>query len=458
MSPKVPLRRELRDTLILAAPIVLNQVGHMTMGVVDTMVAGRISTAALAGLGLAANFFWTFISICLGCLFALDTFFSQSLGARDEVSLARYLGQSWWSSGFLAVLSALGVAVGTGIYILLTSPTPEREAFLTYIYVVGWSIPSVFVFFVLQRYWQARHRVLPFTLIIVGGNVLNLVASLGLALGLWGLPRLEVQGLAWATVISRYVMLIPAIAFTVWSLKPQRLSLPRFEWRAQRDIFSLGVPAAGHTALEIGAFTIATFVVGALGAIPLAAHNVCLIMAAFTFMFPYGFSQAAAVRVGHFIGAGEPERARLAGWLCIVVSVTVMSGFALVYWLLPEPLMTFFTHDPEVIELGARILAIVGLFQIADGLQVSTTGALRGAGNTHAAMIANLIGHYPVGLALGLVLCFALDWGVLGVWIGLAAGLITVGLLVVRAWTGLTREPARLKAVLVAANPPRFET
>lgn len=454
----VPIGRELRDTIILAAPIVLNQVGHMMMGVVDTMVAGRISTAALAGLGLAANFFWTFISICLGCLFSLDTFFAQSLGARDDRSLARYLGQSWWACGLLALLSGLGVVLGTLVYMGFTSPSPERSAFLTYIYVVLWSVPSVFIFFVLQRYWQARHRVIPFTLIIAGGNVLNLVASLGLALGLWGLPRLEVQGLAWATVVSRYVMLVPAILFTLHNLKSEGLRLPWVEWQAQKEIFTLGVPAAGHTALEIGAFTIATFVVGALGAVPLAAHNVCLIMAAFTFMFPYGFSQAAAVRVGHFVGSGEPERARVAGWLCIAVSITVMSGFAFVYWFLPGWLLAFFTKDPAVIAVGAQILVLVALFQIADGLQVSTTGALRGAGNTRAAMIANLIGHYPVGLALGLLFCFGLGWGVLGVWVGLAAGLVTVGTLVLRAWTLLSRQPALFKTIVVTPNPPRFET
>jgi MATE family multidrug resistance protein len=222
------------------------------------------------------------------------------------------------------------------------------------------------------------------------------------------------------------------------------------DWGMQRRYFRLGLPAAGHTALEIGAFSIATFVVGALGAVPLAAHHVSLMMASFTFMFPYGFSSAAAVRVGLFVGAGQPERARVAGWLCIAVSITVMSAFALGYLAFPRALLGCFTHDTAVIDVGAKILMIVALFQIADGTQVSTTGALRGLGNTRAAMVANLIGHYPIGLALGLLLCFGFRLGVVGLWAGLAAGLISVAVMLVRAWERTTRDLSVVRPVLVS--------
>jgi MATE family multidrug resistance protein len=167
-------------------------------------------------------------------------------------------------------------------------------------------------------------------------------------------------------------------------------------------------------------------------------------MASFTFMFPLGFSAAAAVRVGRFIGAGQPQHARLAGWLCIGLSVATMSCFAMGYVVVPRWIMSWYTKDPAVIDMGAAIFLIVALFQIADGIQVSTTGALRGLGNTHAAMVANLIGHYPIGLVLGVVLCFLLNQGVTGMWWGLAAGLCSVGLMLVWRWHQLTRNPAAL--------------
>jgi multidrug resistance protein, MATE family len=444
---QINLRTELRDTLKLAGPIVLNQVGHMSMGLVDTMVAGRISTTALAGLGLAANFFWTFTSVCMGCLLALDTYFSQAVGARDEGSLRRYLAQSFWSCAVVAVLSALAITGVYHIYMGIADPGPTREACSGYLRTIIWCLPSLFIFFVLQRYWQARHRVLSFTVIILAANVLNFLACVGFGLGGWGLPRLGVQGIALATVISRYAMLIAALLFTVRVLRPETISIPTPDLRVQRQFFKLGLPAAGHTALEVGAFTVATLVAGVLGAVPLAAHHVSLIMAAFTFMFPLGFSAAAAVRVGTFIGAGQPERARVAGWVCIGISVVVMSCFAVGYLVLPRVLLSCFTSDKAVIDLGVKILVLVAIFQIGDGIQVSTTGALRGLGNTRAAMIANLIGHYPIGLLSGLMLCFGFKLGAVGLWMGLALGLMSVAAILVRSWLRMTREISKVKAV-----------
>jgi MATE family multidrug resistance protein len=315
------------------------------------------------------------------------------------------------------------------------------------------SLPSLFFFFVLQRYWQARHRVIEFTVIIVAANLLNLAANLAFGLGMWGFPRMEVKGIALATVVCRYAMLGAALAFTFWQLGRSSLRFPRIEMAIQKAIFRLGWPAAGHTALEVSAFTAATFLVSVLGSKSLAAHHICLMMAAFTFMFPLGFSAAAAVRVGRFIGAGQPEHARLAGWLCILSSLVVMSCFALGYLVFPNDIMRAFTSDPEVIAAGAQIFTLVALFQLADGAQVSTTGALRGLGNTRAAMFANLIGHYPIGLALGSVLCFGLGWGVIGMWWGLAAGLISVAVIVLWNWRQLTRDTERMKPVHEADGP-----
>ncbi len=449
--PGKSLRADLRDTLVLAGPIVLNQVGHMSMGLVDTLVAGRISTTALAGLGLAANFFWTFTSICIGCLLALDTYFAQAVGAGDYKGLSHYFRQSFWSCAFVALVSGVCVVLGTGLYIHFAPSSAMRAAFATYMWNIIWCVPSVFLYVVMLRYWQARHRVMPFTIIILAANALNLLACFGFGLGKWGLPRLGIQGIALATVICRYAMLLAAFLFTWSQLRPRSIRLGAIDWLVQRQFLHLGLPAAGHTALEIGAFTIATFVAGALGAAPLAAHHVSLMMAAFTFMFPLGFSAAAAVRVGMFIGAGEPERARRAGWMCIAISVSVMSCFALGYLAIPRALLSCFTQDPAVIDIGVKILMLVAIFQIADGTQVSTTGALRGLGNTRAAMIANLIGHYPIGLALGLVLCFGFHLGAVGLWTGLAAGLISVALLLVRQWRLQTLDVAALKPVIAGA-------
>jgi multidrug resistance protein, MATE family len=443
----IRLRTELKNTLTLAGPIVLSQVGHMSMGMVDTMVAGAISTVALAGLGLAVNCFWTFTAVSQGTLLVLDTFFAQAVGADDQRSLGRYLEQSFWACGIVTLISGSLIAFAAGLYLYLAPPSEMRAAFGLYLSNIFWCLPSLFIFFVLQRYWQARHHVGAFTTIILSANVLNLAACVALGLGKWGFPALGIRGIAWATVISRYAMVLAAVIYTWRKLRPRSLRVPPFQAAVQRHFFRLGLPAAGHTALEVGAFTIATFVVGTLGNASLAAHHVCLMMAAFTFMVPLGFSSAAAVRVGGFIGAGDPHRARVAGWLAIGVAVSCMAVFAMGYLIFPRLLLSWFTKDPSVIGLGVKILVLVALFQIADGTQVSTTGALRGLGDTRTPMIANLIGHYPIGLALGLILCFGMGYGVVGLWGGLACGLISVALLLMRAWRKAIKNLSTLRPV-----------
>ena len=455
MSQALPirLRTELRQTLILAGPIVLNQVGHMSMGLVDTMVAGRISTVALAGLGLAVNCFWTFTAVCQGCLLALDTCFAQAVGAKDHRTLRRYLEQSFWACGIVTFVSGILIAVVGGLYLWLAARTEMRAAFAVYLVNIFWCLPSLFIFFVLQRYWQARNRVMPFTIIILAANVLNLLACVALGLGKWGFPAFGIRGIAWATNISRYAMLVAALIFSWRQLGHTRITVPVFDRAIQRRFFSLGIPAASHTALEIGAFTIATFIVGTLGSVPLAAHHVCLMMAAFTFMFPLGFSAAAAVRVGAFIGAKDPNRAKVAGWLAIGVAVLVMSGFAVLYLTMPGLLLRCFTSDPAVLKLGMNILVLVALFQVADGIQVTTTGALRGLGDTRTPMLANLFGHYPVGLATGLILCFGFGYGVIGIWTGLACGLVSVAALLLKAWSRATANAHTLQPLPQLNSP-----
>jgi MATE family multidrug resistance protein len=439
-SSNTSLSAELRATLKLAGPIVLSQAGQMLMGLVDTLAAGRLGTTAQAGLGLGANFFWTFTAVCMGCLMALDTYFSQAAGARDDRALSRYLDQSFWLALFVGLFSATGLFIGYLLYVACAAPTPTRDAMVIYLRNVSWCLPSLFAFFVLQRYWQARHRVLGFMIFTLAANVLNLAACFALGLGYWGFPPLGVKGIAYATVISRYAMLLAACCFTWYFYRPQTIRLVKVDWKLQREMLALGLPAAGHTALEICAFTIATFVIGTLGPTALAAHHICIMLATFTFMFPLGFSAAAAVRVGNYVGAGQFARARVAGWLCIGLSVTVMAGFSLIYLTCSRTMMGWFNTDPAVISLGMKILSVVALFQIMDGTQVSATGALRGLGDTRTPMYANLIGHYPIGLAIGMAFCFSLGWGVVGLWTGLATGLCSVAVLVLRSWIKTTRK------------------
>jgi MATE family multidrug resistance protein len=196
----------------------------------------------------------------------------------------------------------------------------------------------------------------------------------------------------------------------------------------------LGAPAAGQILLEVGAWNLATLSAGWLTAEALATHQIVLNYASLTFMVPLGVSSAVAVSVGQAVGAGDPERARRAGWLGLGLGTAFMLTAAAIFVVAPGPLIALYTHDPQVMAVGPGILGLAAIFQIFDGIQVVSTGALRGLGETRIPMLANLVGYWVLGLPLGFTLCFALHWGIYGLWIGLLAALILIGSMLLLRW------------------------
>jgi MATE family multidrug resistance protein len=199
-------------------------------------------------------------------------------------------------------------------------------------------------------------------------------------------------------------------------------------------LLKLGAPAGGQILVEIGAFSGATAICGKLGAVPLSGHEIALNCAAFTFMVPYGVSSAAAVRVGQQLGRQDTEGARRAGWSAIMLGTAFMACSGLVFVSIPKVIARAFSPDPAVVRVGATLLLVAAAFQLFDGVQVVTTGALRGAGDTKTPMLANLVAYWFIGIPLGYFFCFHLGWGALGIWIGLCIGLMIIGSALLLTW------------------------
>ncbi|MEO6027639.1 MAG: MATE family efflux transporter, partial [Candidatus Binatia bacterium] len=196
-----------------------------------------------------------------------------------------------------------------------------------------------------------------------------------------------------------------------------------------------GLPAAGHLTAEMGVITVVTMIAAGFDPASLAAHQIALNLASFTFMVPLGLSSAAAVRVGSAVGRGDAAGAARAGWTALGLGLAFMTTTALAFLLLPEPLLRIFTSDARVLASGVGLLFVAAIFQLFDGAQVVLTGALRGTGDTRTPMVANLIGYWVLGLPIGLLLCFGRGLEILGLWIGLCVGLVAVGLALLAAWT-----------------------
>jgi MATE family multidrug resistance protein len=293
----------------------------------------------------------------------------------------------------------------------------------------------------------------PIMFALVSANLVNFVGNWALIYGHLGFPAMGITGSGWSTCFARIYMALVMLATVIYVERKR----DRSEWmgeialdlRRVWQLLALGAPAATQILLEIGAFSGATALCAKLGPVPLSGHEIALNCAAFTFMVPLGISSAAAVRVGQEIGRGDPGKAHLAGWSAVLLGAGFMSCTGLLFLLFSRPIARIFSPDPIVIRVGARLLMVAAVFQLFDGVQTVATGALRGSGDTRTPMLANLVAYWFIGLPAGSVLCFYFGWGALGIWIGLCAGLILIGLALL--WTWHTRLQAEVFAPVRAS-------
>lgn len=425
--------------LTLAGPVVLAELGWMTMGIIDTLMVGRISPEAIGAVGIGTSLFMGVCIFGMGLLLGLDTLVSQAYGGGrlDEC-------HKWLLHGIaLALLLAgpitfllLVLAAGLGDWGL--HPEVLRLA-QPYIEIIAWSAPPLLLYAAFRRYLQGMGVVQPVMLALLTANVLNIVANWILIYGNLGAPALGVDGAAWATVISRVGMagfLLVVIVYRERGRRPGLFETPfRLELARMRRLFSLGLPAATQVTLEVGVFAAATALAGRLMPAALAAHQIAINFAALTFMVPLGVSSAAAVRVGHAIGRGDAHGASRAGWTALLFGTVFMSAAAAVFLTVPRSLIGRFTDDPGVLSIGAALLFVAAIFQLFDGVQGVATGALRGLGDTRSPMLWNFAGHWLIGLPLGYALCFPLAHGVIGLWWGLSTGLFICGVALLTVWS-----------------------
>ncbi|MEO8052202.1 MAG: MATE family efflux transporter [Acidobacteriota bacterium] len=425
---------ELRSMFALAAPLVFTELGWMAMGIVDTMFVGRVSADAIGAVSLGTAVFYAFAIFASGLQLGLDTLVSQSFGAGELEDCHHSLVSGIW----LALLLIPGVMVAVWLFVPAMArfgidPGVLRDAD-PYIRALNWSTAPLLLFFCLRRYLQSVGIVRPILMILITANLVNAAGNWVFVFGNLGAPRLGAEGAGWSTCVSRVYMLA-AMVFIVWLRDPKAFAVSwRPDWRRIGILLKLGLPAAVQIGLETSVFATVTILIGKLGSDILAGHQIALTVASTTFMMPLGISSAAAVRVGHAIGKRDPEGASRAGWTALLFGAGVMSVAALVLLSFPQAIARLFTPQPAIIAAAIPLLQVAAFFQLFDGLQITATGALRGAGDTRTPMLCHFAGYWILGLPLGAFLCFRESLGAVGLWMGLSAGLIAIGLVLLWFW------------------------
>lgn len=412
----------------LAIPVVAVQLGFMTMGAVDTLMVGRVSATMLAAVALGNLYFFNVSIFGMGTLMALDPLVSQALGAGDSAAVPRTVQRGLVLALGLSILTALLLGIAEPLLRAFRQPdeiVPDAARFL-HISIIG--VLPYLGFVVLRQSLQAMHRVAPMVWTIGIANLANVGLNWILVYGNLGSPALGVMGSAISTAISRWLMMILLLVFAWRDLRPNLTPLRHdvFEWAPIRRMLAIGVPIGAQQSLESAAFGAIGLLMGVLGTIDMAAHQIAITLAALTFMVPLGVGSAAAVRVGHAIGAGDATRAQAAIRAAYICGVGFMMVTAIIFLVFPHALASAFTPDQRVIALASVLIPIAGVFQVFDGGQAVGAGVLRGAGDTTAPLVVMLAAYWLIGVPVSAYLGFKTSLRASGLWWGFVVSLATV--------------------------------
>jgi MATE family multidrug resistance protein len=462
------IRSELPALVRLAVPLIAGEIGWVSMSLVDTVMLGHLPNSALA-MSSAALAQVLFNTLCFGVggvLLGLDTLISQALGAKQQAEANR-----WLLHGLVMALLLSGVliaAFAAGPALLLHLPVDRAilDGAIPAMRGLNYGTLPLLLYFTLRRYLQAANHGRPIAFALISANLVNIAADWVLIFGHhWqiaghtlAIPAFGVTGSSWATSFARLYLMLFMIASAWWldrkhhygvrsalRSKPSR----RIELQHLRKLFLLGAPAGASIFVEIAIFALVTSLIATFGRLQLAGHEVALQCASTTFMVPFAISSATSVRVGHAIGrmrtgAATAAQAAAAGWSGIGAGAAIMLIASVIFLMIPAQIAHLFTPDKAVIAAAIPLLLIAAGFQFFDGIQITATGALRGAGNTLAPFFTQLVCYWIVGMPLGLLLGFHDHLGAAGLWWGLLIALTGAAFVLVGIWLRTVKSLASL--------------
>jgi len=427
------VREEWRPMLRLALPLVAAELGWMTMGVVDTIMAGHAGRELLGAVALGHGLYYTFAVFGIALMFGLDPLVAQAFGRGDLSDCKRSLAAGLAMAVLLSPpLTALAWMMGPVMDWFRIDPS-LREETQGYLRAVSLGTFPLMLYGSFRRFLQAQDIVRPVMMTLISANIVNIFGNYCLIYGHFGFPKLGAAGAGYATTLARIYMVAVLCAVTVardgwggWTEWPG--------WRRVGEVWRMGLPAALQISFEVAIFALTTAMLGALGPVAIGGHQIALNLASITYMIPLGISSAAAVRVGQAVGRKDGGGARRAGWVGIGMGAAFMLAASLTFWIMPVLLARIYTTDGEVIAMAVSLLAIAAWFQFFDGVQAVATGALRGLGDTRTAMATHIVCYWLIGLPLGWWLTYSRGWGARGLWTGLSAALILIGIVLLAAW------------------------
>ena len=421
-------KKHIQETLVLAGPVAFSQLGHISVGVVDTLMAGQISKEALAAATVALSVFFPLFMLYIGFSYGFTPLISQAHGEGDEEKIVRVFKHAVILNIVIGVL--LTVLLYLCIYLIpyLHQPIHIVADATTFFSIIALSLLPIIVFQIFKQFIEGMGHTKQAMIVSVVGNVANILLIVFLVYGYYGFPALGLNGIAYATLIARIIMAVSMAAYFMFAAEYKKYrkiyGMISIEWKFIAEVFKKSYPVGLQMSFESGAFSLAAIFVGTFGTAQISAHQIALNLASVTYMVATGIAAAATVRVGFEYGRKEKTELQLAGRTAVVLAMVFMSITALMFALFRTVLPSFYTDDAEVIRIASMLLWMVVFFQLSDGVQVVSMGALRGMGDVVIPSSVAFTAYWIIGLPLGWVLAFIAGWEVYGVWVGLTVGLV----------------------------------
>ncbi|MBD2436291.1 MATE family efflux transporter [Nostoc sp. FACHB-110] len=436
---------EIKQCLWLAVPLAAAQLAQSATGFVDTVMMGWLGSQTIASGGLGAALFTFLLLVNTGILSAVSPLAAQAYGAGNPEQIGKIVRQGLGISLFLGIPLVMILWNGGSLLLLLGQHHTTSALAATYLKAIAPGFIPALGFAVLKSFLSALSQPQLVIVTVVLGTLFNITANYILMFGKLGLPALGLTGIGLASTLSLWSMFL-ALAIYIYSqhrFASYRIFQLEFNyWTPENrrifwEIFQVGLPVGGLVAVEAGLFTVVTFIAGKLGDTSLAAHQIALQTAAMSFQMALGISLATTVRVGQLAGEQDFANVRLAGYVGISLSALSMAMAGIIFWLFPKSVVSLYLDinnpsNQEVVKLTVQLLVVAAVFQIFDGVQVAAAGALRGLKDTRMPMLIGIFAYWCLGLITAYVLGFWLDYGVLGLWWGLAIGL--AGAAIVLTW------------------------
>lgn len=430
-------KEQYQRNIKLAGPVMIGSLGHIMVGVADSLMVGKmLGPIPLAAVSLANSIFHIPLVFAVGIAFGLTPLIANADGEGNIGKISRL-----WKNG-LVINMTFGVLVM--LLLLASGPLfghlgqdPEVvEYALPYFFIITTGIVPMMMFLNLKQFAEGLSDTATATRVSLIANFINIVLNYLLIKGVWIFPELGLLGAGYATVISRWLMYIGLYAYIKNKAKFKKYWKARkeevFKWKTMKDILNIGLPTGLQYIFEVGAFAISAVMAGSIGAFPQAAHQIAISLASISYMAAGGLSAAASIRVGNQLGQRDYVQLKLAATTLFKMVLIFMAISGGLFLLTRNILPTFFTDEVEVIAVASQLLIITTLFQLSDGAQVLAQGALRGLSDVKMPTIITFIAYWIIALPASYMLAFWLDWGVVGIWIGLAAGLTFSGALLTK--------------------------